>query len=711
MAHPHAPEVPAFAPPVALPTTYRELLSDESNSPARDRLASYLHGYRFEGAAPLPVPAALKDQTVVLSDRQPMTFLCLVVGPGGTPEVSVLHRMMRYMDMPGEEVSGYHDRVLGLLGDIMPHQYPAIEVPGSVFHLVGAPVRVPSTAALVAHIPAWIDPTVPLGPYTEEDPETEVVRPRHIQLVPGYYAAMLIHRRGLSAKVAFQEIHGAMQARDEVGACQDVITWLKAACTARGGGGLQNVVPVVYHPLAPVHLPADVYRYMIGKVRGDLPALATPDALTGELTGTLAGALRVLTGREADGGGDRPHRDPKTIQEVYKETFRTLLRYCNVAEPLEVSPVWRRLANCAKNEQHTVMTQEFQTVCRARGLGTDMYVPIVTTTLKQMIMGFQFAGHGIDDLSTGCQPFQVSYAGGEHQSEALDTASISNQLSQGEHNASLADYRTIREKEKIKFPRNISDTCITLSRYAVLCQTLFQGEGPPNPFVEALWHLCSNMLNAAPYITDRFQQVARIPAVANIYFASIIRAVQVGVQEYLQQVGTNAAEGHTGIDLPEFRTIVSDLRRGTFQYSSNWVPLPEEYLDPIRGGGGVGVRSVITNTTGSSSVSSTRTGVSSLTAEASRAPVARIDNPSPDAEFGSITVRPGGTRPILRDHRPPTNDAGHEFCVAWWLRGGCFPNCNRRATHVPFASANERTRLITFCRQHLAAPAAGSSGA
>ena len=690
------------------PTTYRELLNDEANSPAHERLANYLQGYRFDGGAPIPVPAALRDQTVVLSDRQPMTFLCLVAGPGGVPEVNILHRMMRYMDMPGEEGSGYHDRVLGLLGDIMPHQYPAIEVPGSVFHLVGTPVRVPTTAALVAHLPAWLDPTVPLGPFTEEDPETEVVRPRHIQLIPGYYAAMLIHRRGLSAKTVFQEVHGAMQARNEVGSCQDVIIWMKAACTAWGGGGLQNVVPVVYHPLAPVHLPPSVYRYMIGKVRGDLPALATPDAMTGEITGTLAGALRVLTGREADGGGDRSSREPKAIHEVYKETYRTLLRYCNVTDPSEVAPLWKRLANCTKGEQHIVMSQEFQNVCRARGLGTDMYVPIITTTLKQMIVGFQFAGHGIDDLSAGCQPFQVSYAGGEHQTEAMDAALISNQLSQGDQNASLADYRTIRNQEKVKFPRNISDTCITLSRYAVLCQTLFQGEGSLNPFVELLWHLCAAMLNAAPYISERYQQVARIPAVANVYFPSIVRAVQVGVQEYLQQVGTNVVEGYTGVDLPDFRTLVNDLRRGTFQYSSNWVPLPEGYLEPTRGGGGVS-RTVITNTTEASSVSSARTGVSSITTEASRVPIARIDNPSPDAEFGSITVRPGGTRPILRDHRPPTNNAGNEFCVAWWLRGGCFPNCNRRATHVPFASANERTRLLTFCREHLAAPAAGSS--
>jgi hypothetical protein len=64
--------------------------------------------YRFTdgGIGPVPVPATLRDQTVTLCDRRPMAFLCLVDGIGGAPEVSVIHRLIRYMDMPGEAESG-----------------------------------------------------------------------------------------------------------------------------------------------------------------------------------------------------------------------------------------------------------------------------------------------------------------------------------------------------------------------------------------------------------------------------------------------------------------------------------------------------------------------------------------------------------------------------------------------------------------------------
>ena len=114
-----------------------------------------------------------------------MNFLCLVAGPGGFPEICIMHRLVRYLDLPGEEASGFHDRYLGLLGDIMPHQYSTVEVPSTCFHLVGAAVRVPTTPAMVVHAQTWEDGNVPLGPFDEAEPETEVVRPWNVQLIPG----------------------------------------------------------------------------------------------------------------------------------------------------------------------------------------------------------------------------------------------------------------------------------------------------------------------------------------------------------------------------------------------------------------------------------------------------------------------------------------------------------------------------------------------
>lgn len=247
-AAPPAAPVPQAAPTPAQPKNYREMFGDAVHSPAPGRTLEYLQGYRFAdgGLGPVPAPVTLRDQTVTLSDRRPMAFLCYVEGVGGVYKVAIVHRLLRFMDMPGETASGYHDRVLGMLGDIMPHQYPTVEVPSTAFqHLVGTAVRLPTTDAMKAHLATWDDPMVPLGPFTDQEPETEVNRPRHAQLIPCRYAALLVHRRGVSAKVAYQEIVGAIRAQNEMEACVDIIiTWLKAACTAKGGGGRKMECPV-----------------------------------------------------------------------------------------------------------------------------------------------------------------------------------------------------------------------------------------------------------------------------------------------------------------------------------------------------------------------------------------------------------------------------------------------------------------------------------
>ena len=93
----------------------------------------------------------------------------LVTGQDGSYEVTIIHHMLRYMNAPGDDATGLHNRVLGLMGDVLPHQYLAVEVPNTAFHMVGNAVRVPSVAAMPALIPTWngSDGSV-LGPFTEE---------------------------------------------------------------------------------------------------------------------------------------------------------------------------------------------------------------------------------------------------------------------------------------------------------------------------------------------------------------------------------------------------------------------------------------------------------------------------------------------------------------------------------------------------------------
>ena len=271
------PVPPVAAPLVTAATTYRQLFSDQTRDAVHGQPGAYLAGYRFEGGAqPVPAPAVLRDQTVQICDRQPMAFLCLVPRLDGLAEVRILHRFMRYIELPGEVATGFHDHALALLGDVRPNQVPVVDVPANLFHLATAGVRVPTAATMDDVVAAWAEGATFLGPYVEGDPNTEVVRPRNIQLLPSRYAAMLVHRERVSPRTAYRELAGALQADGNLVACSDVIAWLRVACTCRGGAGAQANTPIVMATLPPVHLPEAVYHYVNSKVVADLPALRGP---------------------------------------------------------------------------------------------------------------------------------------------------------------------------------------------------------------------------------------------------------------------------------------------------------------------------------------------------------------------------------------------------------------------------------------------------
>lgn len=71
--------------------------------------ARLMASYRFTealGGGERPTPANLKEQTLALSERHPVAFLCLYRKTGTNVEVRILHRMLRYYELPGTMLEG-----------------------------------------------------------------------------------------------------------------------------------------------------------------------------------------------------------------------------------------------------------------------------------------------------------------------------------------------------------------------------------------------------------------------------------------------------------------------------------------------------------------------------------------------------------------------------------------------------------------------------
>jgi hypothetical protein len=607
------------------------------------------------------------------------------------------------------------DYNLGLLGDVRSAQIPVVEVDNTVFSLIGGSgVRVPTMAVMPDRLQA-APPGNYLGPFGAEAPDTKIVRPRVTQVIPAKYAAPLVHRDGISPRMAYQEVYGMLEADQVLDECTDLVTWLRAACTARGGGGELAGLPAVAYSYPLLLMPDAVSDYVASKVSSDLPGRAgggrgAPFPPMGGGADAMAAAVQQLATNVGDLGGRGP-REPRGVLEAYRETHTVLQRYCQVATVEELAPIWSRLARGAKGEQQSILQQELTRVCTERGLTPDIYCPVVTTGLKQLVKSLNFAGHGPDDLAGGCQPFLVAYTGPEDHYRALDNATEANQLDQGTANASLADIREIRDKEKIRLPQDLNQASYTLQRFAVLAHTLFQGPGVSNPFVRAMWTLASTFSARLPVYLGQHQLLRGTPWY-EVYAAHVVRHVQINVYEYLQALQVVGGDFPAA---PTFHELHRGMQRGSFHMSAEWLPLPASVtVDPLPATvTPLGTTSVNTRST-RASTASTMSGLTAPTANgrtssnntvggASNAQGSYTPNPARDSEFDSLQLRPQ-MRELLRANPPPRNDANNEFCVSWWGRGGCYSNCSRAATHRPFANATERGRLLAHVRAHLVQP-------
>ena len=163
----------------------------------------------------------------------------------------------------------------------------------------------------------------------------------------------------------------------------------------------------------------------------------------------------------------------------------------------------------------------------------------------------------------------------------MDDAIVANQLDQGTASAFLADICEIREKEKVKVPRDLNQVSFTVRCYAILVHTLFQGPGNSNPFVKCMWLLAINFHEQLPHFLGQHQGLAGTPW-ADVYAAHVLRRIQITAIEYLQSLAVGGAGGGSGkvTELPAFQELRRDLQRRSFYMSSLlWLPLPASLTD------------------------------------------------------------------------------------------------------------------------------------
>jgi hypothetical protein len=85
----------------------------------------------------------------------------------------------------------------------------------------------------------------------------------------------------------------------------------------------------------------------------------------------------------------------------------------------------------------------------------------------------------------------------------------------------------------------------------------------------------------------------------------------------------------------------------------------------------------------------------------------RVANPGSDWNSFNATFQASGrTMADIKAHAPTCTDATGTvlpLCLSYHIRGACFDNCGRAASHRPL-TASDRSALTDFASQHLPPP-------
>lgn len=171
--------------------------------------------------------------------------------------------------------------------------------------------------------------------------------------------------------------------------------------------------------------------YVAAKVLYDLPGRQGPGVMPAAQLAMEPMLAAVQQLAENAGAGWHSSREPRGVRDAYRETYPVLQRFCHVSTVEELAPLWGCLPQGGKGEQQSILQQELTRVCSGRSLTPEVYCPMVTMEVKQMVASLHFAGHRPDNITAGCQPFLVTYTGTQDHYRAIDTAMVAGQLDQG----------------------------------------------------------------------------------------------------------------------------------------------------------------------------------------------------------------------------------------------------------------------------------------
>jgi hypothetical protein len=536
-----------------------------------------------------------------------------------------------------------------------------------------------------------------LGPFDSDDAGTEVIATRPLIFLPPKYAPIALANPTMTPRKAWESIGGLIRTGDhaaaQITALQPLLDWIRAACThaslENGDHRLISEAPSYPHPPVP-----SLDRAIETRLKRDLPGII-PDSGPDTSTTSAINHLTAEMLRVNQAGVLRDQQSKtKDPASYYGQGVVILMRVTYAPTVQHLPEVYQDVAASPKRMERQAIEERLRAV--ADTLGLLDYVPAATAGLTKKIAGCDFSHFDQQDLEAGIHPFCTTYRSPQSRTQLRHALSVYDDLREGT-SATLGDFQSLRETEKVGFPYSMTEVTHCFKSFRVLLHTLL---GALHPLTTHWDQFVSLWIGRESRLQEQLSMAQ---------YSLVLRWLQIRFSAWF----TDQHREPIQIGIPDFTALITKIL-----YEEAWEPtLPLKYQLPLppppggRGGGGGGGAGRGRGAGGGTPGRGTpgrgnpgRGGLPHPSDEQHPLPGGRGER-APNNHFheGFMPFRQLGL-PLaqVRDkakeaNKPiPVNDDGTEFCLSYHVLGFCWANCGRIQDHRQH-HPTENLRLIGWC--------------
>jgi len=587
------------------------------------------------------------------------------------------------MGRPDHRLTG---NMLVQYGELMGNNQPAIlHLPDNAFN-VAAAVRVPTAAAIETAVAGDPDITV-MGPFADNDAASEVVRCRHITVVPPPFVSALLARKDYSAVEVWQIVHPMCVAKGWEESCAPFLNFIRCAMTC----SVQGDPPLVARELPPpILLDAEMVERRDRIIRTDFPFLNP--ALSGLQNNQVAqhlGAIRqdFREHRAAD-DARRLEEKSNTVEAKFGAEILMDIMILNQAPSAQaVAKIWTKWSKAPKFQHLTLLQKELDRIkgeLKEHGLQIIASVSILNT-LKNLLLVMVCP----NSILTGLNPFRLHEESNESQAR---NAQLVYEMT---HNGGAAP--TLTDAANMVQPTAQAPVALHQARQMVTRLAIYVAVimGINHPLVDALiaWKF---------RFTSMEQRLHDMMATDPLLPSLLVKRVAIATSNWFR--GQLQAGQISLLPVPVFTSVFDAIDE-----ESQWKPeTPPRFLTAL------GLSHLATPPPAPAAP---------RLPAAPRAPAARVPSgptaPPPPAPGGGAVFLNTNFNPIFMPYKnssagcrnlrdrigagtnplpdlPLSKVDNDPMCLAFHAKGVCNPTCRRLADHVPYTTA-EYAPLIEWC--------------